>query len=793
MRYSCALLLLASVARGQLQRDTQRVSVLLTISGGVSLGSYEAGLNWGLLEVFKLTARDSLRRVWNLPRYNLRVVTGASAGNINGFLAAIEWCRTSAPTAPEQSLLWKVWVRTGIDQLFPLERYDQDDTTKALFSRRYFDRVLFDSVRAAMDDVPASTSPHECTIPVGATITRVAPESVAIAPGLYARTQRYAAVVLLSNRGRTLEFRAPSDEALRNGAFGALLRLPDCHGVIDHGEVFSLIEASSAFPGAFAPVWLNSEPEAGSGCGRAPHDSALFSDGGIFDNNPIDLAAGIYDETIWKNPRTPDANSLLLFIDPDRVSGRLGQTKLKQERPPPATGGIASLLDLFAGAVPAARQYELQAFGRLLARAPGVFARENIKTSARGFLVVGERLGSFAAFLGKPFREYDFYLGTYDALAFFAGEACRGGAMDSLCIKRRLHELVETHALDLGAGPLPRTVLRSLYQREWQARDAAASPPIGGDPTAPPRDLMVQGLLREHFRLEDERFDNARCRSGDPIVGLLCRDGFRTLLGRFANDTVRRAVGRAVGRGKTCGPDNWLESPIRCDMDQSFERFVDNPERFLAGKLGLMLHQLWKVERARKRAGQENWAGFAALSEAVFQSGIAYRYRRGFDLNTSSVPQRAGKAWLATLLPNYVSINTKSRGFELGYRPTVHLTNSWAFALDAVPLHLTGNAASQVDRYRWAIGPALHWKRTSTVWSGLETGVEWFGRWQGNSLGAERVWSIPVNWYLLADKLRIGVRVFPRRDSGVQGAPSADFSVGLADVNGLLYWMLRRS
>src|SRR2546427_2651068 len=50
------------------------------------------------------------------------------------------------------------------------------------------------------------------------------------------------------------------------------------------------------------------------------------------------------------------------------------------------------------------------------------------------------------------------------------------------------------------------------------------------------------------------------------------------------------------------------------------------------------------------------------------------------------------------------------------------------------------------DRYRWAIGPALHWKRTGTVWSGMETGVEWFGRWQGNTLGAEREWSIPVNW-----------------------------------------------
>jgi len=43
-------------------------SALLTISGGISLGSYKAGVNWGLLELFKLTAHDSLRRAWNLPR-----------------------------------------------------------------------------------------------------------------------------------------------------------------------------------------------------------------------------------------------------------------------------------------------------------------------------------------------------------------------------------------------------------------------------------------------------------------------------------------------------------------------------------------------------------------------------------------------------------------------------------------------------------------------------------------------------------------------------------------------------
>src|SRR5947199_374784 len=197
--------------------------------------------------------------------------------------------------------------------------------------------------------------------------------------------------MVLRNRGATLEFQTPSPDVLSNGALGALLPLPDCQGVIDRRDVFSLIEASSAFPGAFAPVWLKSAPEAGATCNRQPHDSALFSDGGIFDNNPIDLAAGIYDAAIWKNPRTPDTNALLLFIDPDRQSGRLSRAKLTAGKSAAATGGIAALLDLFAGAVPAARQYELQAFGRLLARAPAVFARENIKTTERRFLVVGER------------------------------------------------------------------------------------------------------------------------------------------------------------------------------------------------------------------------------------------------------------------------------------------------------------------------------------------------------------------------------------------------------------------
>jgi len=795
------LFLVARDAVGQspaARRDTQHVSALLTISGGISLGSYEAGLNWGLLELFKLTARDSLRRAWNLPRYELKAMAGASAGNINGFLAAVEWCRTREPTAPEQSLLWKIWVRTGFDQLFPLERYDQPDSTQALFSRRYFQRVLFDTVRAAMRDVPPSDALDGCTIPVGVTITKLSPGEISISRGITAVTQRYATAVMVRRQGTTLRFRAPGPELLNDGRLGALLLLPDCKGAIEPDDVFSLIEASSAFPGAFSPVSLRHEASPGAGCGSEPPAavSALFSDGGLFDNNPIDLVVGIYADAVWRNPDRPDPNALLLFIDPEALRGRLATVEKQRKREPPSTGGISALVDLFAGAVPAARQYELQAFGRLLARAPQVFRRDNIQVTNRRFVVVGQQLGAFAAFLGQPFREYDFYVGVYDALSFIAGEGCRvDQGVDSTCLANRLRTLVETQELDLGSSALPRALLRALYDREHPDSAAAPTARFHVDATAPPRELFLHALLQAHLDLDNEKpFDNLSCR-GDAVTGLLCRDGFREMLRRVAADSGVHAMLDSTPRRPECSPEHWLESPARCDASESLLAFVANPERFMAGKIGLMLHQMWRVERARRRAGEPAWTDVATLSEALYQSGIGYRYRRGVEPNTSSVPRGSGRGWIATLVPNYATVSLFNAAFEVGYRPTVHLGRSFAVGLTAAPLHVTGGSATSLDRMHYVIGPTLHWKRSSAVWSGLETGVEVFGSWRSRPPGNPEatVWAVPVTAYLLADKLRIGFRLLPGNNSAVHDGKKVALTFGLADLNGLVYWMLRKS
>src|SRR5690349_17371625 len=67
------------------------IPVVLTISGGISLGSYQSGVNWGLIQFFKRATLDSAYRArYHLPKFELVALAGASAGNINAILSAIQ-------------------------------------------------------------------------------------------------------------------------------------------------------------------------------------------------------------------------------------------------------------------------------------------------------------------------------------------------------------------------------------------------------------------------------------------------------------------------------------------------------------------------------------------------------------------------------------------------------------------------------------------------------------------------------------------------------------------------------
>ena len=108
--------------------------VALVVSGGVSLGSYQAGFLYYFVEYLKRLDRIDVsagrrpltRPEWAKTRIGVSpiiVATGASAGSVNTTLAALEMCRKLRPIiAPAESLLYRTWHGLAVEKLFPADR-----------------------------------------------------------------------------------------------------------------------------------------------------------------------------------------------------------------------------------------------------------------------------------------------------------------------------------------------------------------------------------------------------------------------------------------------------------------------------------------------------------------------------------------------------------------------------------------------------------------------------------------------------------------------------------------------
>jgi predicted acylesterase/phospholipase RssA len=830
---------------GQASPDDTPVPVILTISGGVSLGSYQAGVNWALIEAFKRSADPGFRARHGLPAFHLAAMAGASAGNINAFLSGVEWCshRPAAPVPADSSLFWNVWVRTGWEQIFPEVPYGRTTAVeRAVFSREYFSERHFPELARWMTgEGNAPAIRPGCAVPIGVTLSRLTPGEVRIAADLVARTQRYASVLELREVEGRLRFTTPSAAIRGTQHLGEVIFLPPAGShpgtpfppvpdSIRSFRVYDLIQASSAFPLAFAPLELEYLDAKLEGCRIQDFEHcrrrAYFADGGLFDNNPLDLAVGIYnierarllpdpgvdvalfDDSIRAELRRqgPDAQAELIYINPGQLRGALRSAR--QDRAPGARGeGTAALLQLFGGAVPAAREYELHSFDRQLARAPETFDRGRIRVTTRSFPIVGEHLGAFAAFLGRPFREFDFHVGVYDALHFLARTSCtsteEGRAPAPLdpsgepvlppallaCLQNRLELLISDPEIDPGA--VGRTMTERLYALEFAAMttEAALRTPEGADE----RTTLILSLLAPSARLL-QPFQNSVCSETEMIRGLLCRDGFARLLREYSTPEVREVVSRYAAH-PDCGPEAWRDAPaIGCLADASFHRLLASPEAFTAEAMGRALRQVDRVERILREEGVGDWAHLSSAAEILHRSVLAPRHARGLDLFPSSIPPRAGAgAQIIRMTPSYLAFNFGSSGFEVGYRPTYHLGSSVGVSLTAAPFHWIQRAEDDLDHFRWVLGPNLLFKGGIFL-SGLEVGGAVVGRWSRSPFGeeADLVWALPVTAYLLGGKVRIGARILPGNESRVHDQAKLAFTAGPADANGILYWGGRR-
>lgn len=383
--------------------------IAFTVSGGVSLGSYEAG--------YLYLTTQTLRHTDG--RYRLRLVTGASAGSVNAVISAIDSCRP-AHYEPQEDLGWGIWVALGFEDLFVRDEVGPTN----VFSRQGLKRSVEDVRRIWNEGLAA-----DCDVVVGISATRLRSYPVALNEALSLPRQEEKFVLRIRGRGPGVRPTLTNYVDVRSGLPQALLPLRGDGDAQDFDILMNVLFASSAFPLAFAPQQLDyclSDPEDPTTweC-TEPTRHDHFVDGGVFDNNPLRLAADIasyglvVDEDgrgVWTdlrlNPfddlRPAYEGSIYQYVDPDVTSYPSSEMMSAEDE----TSTLGFLAALLGELVTTARAKELYT---LAEEQPEILRR--LFVTHRNFPTMSGLLGAFLGFFETGFREFDFYLGMYDAYA----------------------------------------------------------------------------------------------------------------------------------------------------------------------------------------------------------------------------------------------------------------------------------------------------------------------------------------------------------------------------------------
>ncbi len=370
------------------------LSVALAISGGASLGVYEAGYLYVLGEALK---REGIP---------LRVATGASAGSGNALFSALSSC--GAPNGrPGADLGYRFWLSTRFADLF---RPAASTPVSAFTARRGLDVM-----RRLTQETWERGLPASCDVVLGIPVTRITPLDVPLRPGSPLSAPRQLLRFTLRIRGRG-PGRPPLIENVLDPASRVpqlLLPLvpdPDAGSRDNLERLLEVTAASGAVPYAFPPVRLGYCLHAADGsalpaCHAAEH-AGQFIDGSVFDNVPLRLASALARLAAPSDDRT-----LFIYLDPDLRAYPLPDAGRGDTLPPPP-GDVFSYGVQLAGAfVQQARKTELFA---LLEERPEVLDSVLIATSR--YPMAGGFLANFFGLFEGEFRRFDYYLGMSDAL-----------------------------------------------------------------------------------------------------------------------------------------------------------------------------------------------------------------------------------------------------------------------------------------------------------------------------------------------------------------------------------------
>ena len=365
--------------------EKKPIDLSMVISGGVSLGAYEAGYNWAMVKML-----TNIRKNSQQVEPKLRSVTGASAGSINALLTAMYWCQDPNLVGKEEfpnSILnnhfYNTWVDLGLSDLIITNHQSENKST--LFKREKL-RITSQKI---LEELDRPIYKKGCEVPLGFSVTKAKPIVTEFQnSGIKIKNQHFSVPFTLKEKNNKLILlnrkMPPSTDYY--------ISIPNIEN--NTSKVIDVLFASSAFPGAFRQIKLDYVYE-----GKAY--SSYFIDGGAYENLPLQLATEL-------DPKAKE----FIFIDPSNM-------RKEKELLPEDENESEPVGFLTSNALPLLNSLEIFQSMRLYNAISQYFdekSGKNLILSSRFHPITGKFLGHFGAFLDKDFRDYDYHVGVYDAI-----------------------------------------------------------------------------------------------------------------------------------------------------------------------------------------------------------------------------------------------------------------------------------------------------------------------------------------------------------------------------------------
>jgi hypothetical protein len=390
--------------------------------------------------------------------------------------------------------------------------------------------------------------------------------------------------------------------------------------------------------------------------------------------------------------------------------------------------------------------------------------------TSRGAPITGTLLGSFGAFIDYQFREFDYYVGVYDAIVIISETLCEShfsAEGQSSDYDQCVEEFITASYDILGVGDTP----RSRYVFALLAR----------------RNLRDRGLARFAYDPMPET---------DRSMEIISRGLERTLeAGLSPSDPAERTVSVEEEFFTTLRDEGFVPTPNADGSEPLLAQIMEGPEYWSATLILRATNRLVYLEQQAQSLyeaqepdpAKRQQASPALMGAAAFALQSATYTYPGFTFAPSTSPQSWG--W-RNVIPYEVAFDFGGNDLVLAWQPTIALdrrTNLGFRTGFGIARGLARTGDSEADGSYFTLG--LDWTRLAQGKFVSSWGVTpaYFHAFDDEAVTHQDSFGFDAHVGLLKNRFRIGVGARDVNDAG----DTWFVLFGVSDLPGAIYWLTR--